>query len=312
MDATTRPRCPVTGDPAVRFVQWVSASFLARLWQLQSKADARPSFGSVRRFGLWVSPTGLHFFDPPVEGDALFYDGFYSHLLKKKLWSADSQRQEFARVASLVQPGGRVLDVGCGFAPFRLAVPQADYVGIDPHFAKDAAPQGVRNELLQEHLQENAGSYDLVAAFQVIEHVRDPLALFADMVRAARPGGLVVVSTPHVPSAMARIPNLLMNAPPHHLTWWTGDAFAALAERAGATVEAIETVDWDATDSLLHWIERCSPIRCRDRFYANRLSWHLASALSYLAARVLHRVRPLPAGKDEGASLLLVARRPGA
>jgi len=304
-----KPRCPVTGEPAARFVQWVDARFLARLWKMQMRADPRPSFGGVERFGLWVSPTGLHFFDPPVEGDDAFYEAFYLFLLRRKLWRKDSRRGEFAEVAKRVRPGERVLDVGCGFGPFRHAIPQARYTGLDPHFARHNEAGDIRNELLRDHLADHAGTYDVVCAFQVIEHLREPLPLFADMVRAARPGGLVIVTAPHVPSAMTRLPNSLMNAPPHHLTWWTRAAFAALAERSGAEVEAIETVPWDEADSLMYWMERCSFVRCRTTFYRNRLSWHLASLAGYLPAVLLNRLRGVPATRDEGASLMLVARR---
>lgn len=306
------PRCPVTGEPAQRLVQWVDAAFLARLWKLHFRTDARPSFGAIQRFGLWQSPTGLHFFDPPAPGDHGFYDGFYRKLLERKLWSEGSQRQEFADAARLVKPGDRVLDVGCGFAPFRLAIPQADYTGLDPHFAAYKEAEGVRNELLEDHLEANAGSYDVVCAFQVIEHVTRPLALFADMVRAVRPGGLAIVTVPHIPSAIARIPNFLMSAPPHHLTWWTPEALTALAERAGAEVATIDRVGWDRADSLIYWIERCSPIRCKDVYFRPSLAWHAATALSYVAATLLHRIRGVPRRQDEGSSLMLVARRPPA
>ena len=306
-DAT--PACPVTGRPAARFVQWVDAGFLARLWRLQFRANARPSFGGVKRFGLWQSPAGLYFFDPPAPGDSEFYDGFYGRLLKRGLWDKASQRREFADAARFVRAGDRVLDVGCGFAPFRLAVPQADYTGLDPHFARHSNDGSVRGELLAEHLKRSAGAYDVVCAFQVVEHVRDPLALFRDMVAAARPGGLVLASVPHIPSAMLRIPNFLMNAPPHHLTWWTRESLTELALRSGADVQSIEIVDWDASDAMIHWIERCSPIRCRDRFFSRSLLWHAATVMSFAAASLLHRVRRVPSGRDEGASLLLVARR---
>jgi SAM-dependent methyltransferase len=307
--ALTPPLCPVTGEPAARFVQWVDAGFLAALWKIEAGANARPSFAGVTRFGLWESPTGLHFFDPPAEGDEEFYTGFYGRLLKRGLWRRDASRQEFADAARRVRPGDRVLDVGCGFGNFRHSVPQARYTGLDPHFAGYSQSEDVRNEMLRDHLQAHAGTYDAVCAFQVIEHVREPLPLFAEMVQAARPGGLVIVTVPHIPSAMLRIPNFLMNAPPHHLTWWTANALSALAARSGATVEAIDSVDWDQADSLIHWIERYSFIRCSKEYFRNSLTWHAAALAGYLGGRVVHALRRVPSGRDEGASLMLVAKR---
>jgi 2-polyprenyl-3-methyl-5-hydroxy-6-metoxy-1,4-benzoquinol methylase len=139
-----------------------------------------------------------------------------------------------------IPPDARVLDVGCGHGNFRQCVPEADYTGLDPNFAEDAAIEGVRNETLTQHLVGRKVSYDAVCCFQVLEHVRDPKALFAEIVAAAKPGGLIFIGVPHVPSALTRIPNFLINAPPHHLTWWSKTALVELARSAGAVVESIE------------------------------------------------------------------------
>lgn len=306
----TTPLCPITGEPAVRHVQWIKSRFLADLWRVTFGVKARSSFGSVGRFGLWESPTGLHFFDPMIEGNQEFYTQFYARLLKRNLWAKDSTRREFELAARHVKAGDRVLDVGCGFASFRRAVPHATYVGLDPNFAEGAAIEGVRNQTLSEHLAEHAGSYDAVCAFQVLEHLNAPMAVFSEMVRAARPGGLVIVGVPHVPSALTRIPNFLLNAPPHHLTWWTATALTALAQRAGVTVESIDHVPWGDDDSLMYWMERCSPIRSGNVYFRNVWTWHAAAVIGYLGGRLTNAVRGTPATTDEGVGLLMVARRP--
>jgi SAM-dependent methyltransferase len=305
----TNPACPVTGEPAVRFVQWVTTRFLVNLWRIIFKVDARSSYGQVECIGLWESPTGLFFFDPPLEGDHTFYTQFYEFLLKQKLWSNDAIRQEFEIAARRIRPGDRVLDVGCGFASFRRVVPQASYIGLDPHFAGHSDVAGVTNQSLHEHLDEHAGTYDAVCAFQVLEHLASPVAMFADMVRAARPGGLVIVGVPHVPSALTRIPNFVLNAPPHHLTWWTETALRALADGGGATVESIERAEWNATDSQIYWMARCSPLRCAEVYFRDAWSWHAAALIGFFAGRLLYILNKVPRTTDEGGSLLLVARR---
>jgi SAM-dependent methyltransferase len=305
----TNPLCPVTGEPAVRLVQWIPADLLATLWRIIFKVDTRSSFGSQERFGLWESPTGLRFFDPMTEGDHEFYTQFYERLINRNLWLRDNIRHEFELAARRVKPGDRVLDVGCGFASFRLVIPQATYVGLDPNFAGDSMVAGVYNETLSDHLGAHAGSYDAVCAFEVLEHLKSPATMFADMVLAARPGGLVIVGVPHVPSALTRIPNFVLNGPPHHLTWWTKPALATLAERGGATVESIEHAQWNETDSLIYWVERCSPIRCTDVHFRHAWSWHAAALVGFLAGRFMRTMIKVPATTDEGASLLMVARR---
>src|SRR5262249_29690006 len=233
------PACPITGEPAIRLVQWVNPGFLISLWRIVFKVDVRSSFGHQERIGLWESPTSLYFFDPPLEGDYAFYRNFYQFLLERKLWSEHAIRHEFELAASRIRPNDRVLDVGCGFASFRRVIPQATYVGLDPNFAGHVDGADVTNQALGDHLATHSGTDDAVCACEVLEHLKSPVPMFADMIRAARPGGLVIVGVPHIPSALTRIPNFLLNAPPHHLTWWTEAALQALARRTGATVESI-------------------------------------------------------------------------
>jgi SAM-dependent methyltransferase len=173
--------------------------------------------------------------------------------------------------------------------------------------------EGVRNETLAQHLVRHAASYDAVCCFQVLEHVRDPRALFAEIVQAAKPGGLLCIGVPHVPSALTRIPNFVINAPPHHLTWWTKAALLELARSAGAIVESVENVPWGAGDSRIYWIERCSPIKCVDVHFRGSLRWHVAAliglALGSIASALFGAPRRID---DEGGGLLMIARRPAA
>lgn len=308
--AEATPLCPVTGKPAVRLVQWVVSRLLVDLWRIAFGVDARGSFAGVKRFGLWELPVGLYFFDPPQEGDHEFYSGLFAGLKRRRFINAETVRQVFLMAAMHVPAGARVLDVGCGLGGFRGCVAEADYTGLDPHMAAHASTADVRSETLAQHLVDAAGGYDVVCCFEVVEHVRDPKALFAELVEAAKPGGLVCVSVPRVPSAMTRIPNFLINAPPHHLTWWTHAALRELAKSAGADVMSVENVPF-GNNSVIYWIERFSPIKCRDVHFRPALTWHAASLISALAGIAASRLLRMPRiDTDDGIGLLMIARRP--
>ncbi len=306
----TPPPCPVTGKPAVRLVQWVNARLLADLWRYAMRVDVLPSFKGTRRFGLWESPTGLYFFDPMREGDAEFYTKLYARLNIRHYPREGHPRAEFRLAARHVGEGERVLDVGCGFGAFRHEVRHARYTGLDPHFSGEPGSDWAHIETLDDHLKDHAGAYDVCTAFQVLEHVDNPVRMLTNMVSAVRPGGRVIIGVPHVPAAHTRIPNYLINAVPHHLTWWTKEALETIAARVGLRDASVETAPWADVDGLVYWMERASPVKCRDRHYKHSWAWHASALIGLLGGYVMWKIKPTPKTTDEGASLLLVARKP--
>ena len=313
MSLESAPLCPVTGQRATRLVQWVTTRLLADLWRIVFGTDALSSFAGIDRIGLWESPTGLYFFDPPLEGDRKFYTEFYARLKRWRLFTEETVREEFLIAARRIPSGARVLDVGCGHGNFRQCVPEADYTGLDPNFAEDAAIEGVRNETLTQHLVGRSASYDAVCCFQVLEHVRDPKVLFAEIVEATKPGGLIFIGVPHVPSALTRIPNFLINAPPHHLTWWSKTALVELARSAGAIVESVDNAPWGQGDGGIFWIERCSPIKCSGVHFRGALGWHASALIGHGLGTIAFKLFGAPkTTADEGGGLLMIARRPAA
>lgn len=103
--------------------------------------------------------------------------------------------------------GRRALDVGCGAGLLTepLARMGAQATGLD------AAPENVAAAQIHAAgqgltIDYRAGSveslgaaekFDLVCSMEVIEHVTDPAAFVAGLVRALAPGGLLLLSTPN-------------------------------------------------------------------------------------------------------------------
>jgi len=304
------PVCPITGEPARRLVQWVSVRLLTDLWRITFRTDVGPSFAGIERFGLWESPCGLYFFDPLREGDAGFYRDFYKRLRALSLFGLDDERAEFAIAGQRIPEGARVLDIGCGLASFRHCVPHAHYTGLDPNLSVEIPGIDLRKGNISDHAAANPGAYDAVCAFQVVEHLEEPRRFVKEMVAAAKPGGLIIIGVPHVPSAMTKIPNFVLNAPPHHLTWWTAGALSALAEREGLDVESIEEMPWSKPDRPIYWIEKSSIIKARDQHFRGHWSWHLA-AFGGLVGGYLMNLFLKPSASQKGGGLLLVARKRG-
>ena len=98
---------------------------------------------------------------------------------------------------------GRLLDVGASAGFF---VEQALNAGFDAYGvelsteAVSSAPSRVRERLTVGDVNalslEQTAPFDVVTAFDLIEHVFDPVAFLEEIRRIARPGALLVITTP--------------------------------------------------------------------------------------------------------------------
>lgn len=107
-------------------------------------------------------------------------------------------------------PGAqRVLEVGCGtgfvLKAVRRALPQAAIVGSEIYangLGHAAKRLGERGEVLQmdaRHIPYEK-EFDLVCAFDVLEHIEEDEDALREIIRATKPGGGVLLSVPQHPS----------------------------------------------------------------------------------------------------------------
>lgn len=101
--------------------------------------------------------------------------------------------------------GGRVLDIGFGDATFLQCAANMGWTAIgidtDPAVVAAARSKGleVSTASLQD-LQELEGSFDVITAAHVLEHVHEPREFVRRCLRLLKPGGRLWVETPNVDS----------------------------------------------------------------------------------------------------------------
>jgi SAM-dependent methyltransferase len=153
--------------------------------------------------------------------------------------SSDAIYRMVARALARRHPGGGdLLDLGCGAGRlWSFVAGQFDrYLGVDV-VRHDGFPDA--GEFHRVDL--DTGRVDLpdavaaaAVAVETIEHVENPRALARELTRLARPGGLVLITTPSQVSMMAKISLCLRNV------------FPAFVERPGlypAHITALLEVD---------------------------------------------------------------------
>ena len=101
--------------------------------------------------------------------------------------------------------GARVMDIGAGGGIFLHLAQQrgASVDGIEPvqsrrQFAKEKYALDLREEAIETAVdpERDRGAFDVVTAWDVIEHVNDPFGFMETMATLTKPGGVVAFDTP--------------------------------------------------------------------------------------------------------------------
>ncbi len=307
----TAPPCPCCGGTQARFLQKVNIGLLRRLWHVAAGFTPRQLLPPTASPSTYACDCGLIFFEPRIEGDGEFYRALYSQpIWSSWLRSPPAEHGDFVAAGAWVRPGDRVLDVGGHAGTFGSLLPKgSETTVLDPH-AEEYGAQGVLRQTAAEHATDRPEFYDVACAFQVIEHVEDPVALARDMLACLKPGGLLIFSAPTWPSRLTAIPNMVMNAPPHHLSLWSPTAFRALADRLDLAVEMAEVLPASRGHyDRFYWLERLTKTAPPERMFVHVWSSHARLFLAFKLQPLLNRL--FGSGKlDIGIDAFLVARKP--
>jgi SAM-dependent methyltransferase len=181
--------------------------------------------------------------------------------------SAEAIYRLVARVLRQRHPGGgTLLDVGCGAGHLWAHVAdQFDrYDGADVVRYDDfpASANFHRVDLDTGRVPLPDGSADVVAAVETIEHLENPRAFARELARLARPGALVVVTTPNQLSLLSKLSLVLRNrfpafterSDPGHITALLEADLVRIARECGLVDAAIHyTGSGRIPGTARHW-----------------------------------------------------------
>jgi SAM-dependent methyltransferase len=167
------------------------------------------------------------------------------------------------RILESLTPQSVVLDVGAGAG----IVEQMNFRGAGGRVCGiDLDPRVTSNPMLDEGKLGNAeeipypaGTFDLVFADNVLEHLENPLRVFKEVHRVLSPGGVFLLKTPNLwhymptiarmtPHSFHRLVNRMRGRAeadtfPTRYRANTRRAIAKLASESGLTIESLETVE---------------------------------------------------------------------
>lgn len=169
---------------------------------------------------------------------------------------------DFAEVGDYLEQGrlgsgsDRILDVGCGASPHRLAAMArcgfGRCEGVDPFIDSDTVYHGIPvRKCTIDNVQ---GEFGLVMFHHSLEHVPDPVETLRHAARLLRPGGRCVVRIPVFGTFMWREfgPDWVELDPPRHLYLMSLASVGELARRSGFKVvrTKFDSEPWELAGSL--------------------------------------------------------------
>jgi SAM-dependent methyltransferase len=144
---------------------------------------------------------------------------------------------------------GRILDIGAATGIFLDGMRRRGWetVGVEPTtVAARYARERLGLDVIEGRLEDTAfpaASFDAITMWDVLEHVHEPRAIFAEVARLLRPGGLLVLSLPNPDSLEARLlgEHWLGWDLPRHLNIFRPALLRRSLDRYGMPVERIRS-----------------------------------------------------------------------
>lgn len=190
--------------------------------------------------------------EPPAYEEQYFEGdraaGGYGAYREEATWRLEKAARQVRELhAATGIAAGRVLDIGSGYGYFRVALEEAGYehegLEISEHgraVAHELYGQHTHAGVLDDRWQSWPSRFDAVTAFDLIEHLSDPVDFLAKVRHVLRPGGCIGLKTPNIDAPEADVLG------PHyhslkreHLVLFSPESLTAAATAAG--LELVET-----------------------------------------------------------------------
>ena len=172
----------------------------------------------------------LRFYHPALCGDGRFYEELssrFSWYYERDKWEFDEAINLLAELNNVVD----VLEVGCGQGHFLKRINRIyKAVGIELNLHAVAICQEIGLRVSGLDLKELNESFDMVAAFEVLEHVDSPHEFLSQALNRVRSGGYLMLAVPDPDGYFSEADRVLLDMPPHHVLSFSKTTLGKIAE----------------------------------------------------------------------------------
>jgi len=204
--------------------------------------------------------------------DQEYAEGLYEEYVQARDLKYLTFCKRMASIESRSQ-GTRVVDIGCACGYFiEVALEHGfDAYGIEfSSVAIASASEQVRSRIIQQDVNQldtkHRHSFDLVTAFDVIEHTLEPIKFLVNSRSLLKSRGLLVITTPDVGHFLRRVmrSGWPMLQPFQHTVLFSSGSLRAALERGGYTdIEILPARKILTPDYLVTQIEQYNPFIAR-------------------------------------------------
>lgn len=231
------PTSPINGIGKVKIFDTISTRLIIDFYRRQENLDVAEYFAGLDEiFILECEDTGYRFYYPfEVIGDEKFYRTLQMQKESEGLEYDRNSAEDHKFAVEQIEQNTRLLEIGCGTGKFlELISDKTENVcglELNARAAETATKKGfdVKNQLIQDFAEEQSASFDVVCAFQVLEHIAEVKSFLEACLKLLKPNGKLIFSVPNNEPYFQKFSKYeVLNLPPHHLGLWNLEAFRNL------------------------------------------------------------------------------------
>jgi 2-polyprenyl-3-methyl-5-hydroxy-6-metoxy-1,4-benzoquinol methylase len=175
------------------------------------------------------------------------FNKLYKHIRKVMLKRKGAIVQRVTGLKS-----GSILDIGSGTGHFAVTMKKAGWSVKGIEINEQARQKSISHFGLEICTPEdisklNAGSFDCITLWHVLEHFHDPYKYASDIINLLKPGGTCLVALPNCNSCDAKYYGKFWAAydVPRHLWHFNPDTFRLFCEKTGFMVVELKNLPFD-------------------------------------------------------------------
>ena len=232
---------PLTGLPNTKIVDKIPVNTIIESYKDYLNIDVGDIFTGIGEILICeCKDSGFRFYYPEnIAGDEDFYDQIKAQLpLKQNTPYYAENRWEFNLSLRYINSSDKVYEIGAGDGAFLRKLMENninDVFGseLNEDSIAHAKNTGVDIEYLtiEKKAKTHKNYYDVVCAFQVLEHIANVKPFIEAAIKILKPNGKLIFAVPYNHPYLFRGDKFnTLNMPPHHMGLWNKTSFEGVAK----------------------------------------------------------------------------------